>query len=88
VSAAADRTAGHTAERAAELAARLRILADGVETLGRRLEAVIQADHRTRWSGPHRERVEAELAAIRKQHRALAEDLRTAATATPDAPPR
>ena len=62
-----------------DLAARLEVLADGVEGLTRRLAAVIRADHRTRWSGPYRDRVEDELTVHAARHRALAADLRTAA---------
>jgi hypothetical protein len=64
---------------ATELAARLVVLADGVEALGRRLEASFRAESGTRWSGPYRDRVEAQFAALRRQHRALAEELRAAA---------
>lgn len=64
-----------------DLAARLEVLADGVEGLTRRLAAVLQSDRRTRWSGPHRDRVESELAAHAARHRALAADLRSAAAA-------
>lgn len=64
-----------------DLAARLEALADGVEVLTRRLATVIESEHRTRWSGPYRDRVEDELARHAARHRALAADLRAAAAA-------